>query len=312
LARVWITGGRGFIGRHLARHLAHEGHSVAGLGHGLWSSAEAGAWGFARWVDGGLDASNLTQLLRDDGVPDVIHHLAGGSSVGAAFANPHEDFARTVASTAALLDWLRLNAPTARIVIVSSAAVYGAGHVGQITEGAPTQPYSPYGAHKLMMEDLARSYAANFGLAVVIVRLFSVYGIWLRKQLLWELCQRFDAGAGSIELQGDGGELRDWTHASDVARLLARAAEIADAAAPMVNGGSGRGVDVERIARLVAAEWPGRADVRFSGRSRAGDPRSLVADPARITGLGFAFQVPIEAGVRDYVEWYRASPRADV
>ena len=83
MAQIWITGTRGFIGRHLASWLSRQGHTVVGIGHGPWPTAEAQAWGVQRWLNGGIHASNLQQLLRDSGSPDYIFHLAGGSSVGA-------------------------------------------------------------------------------------------------------------------------------------------------------------------------------------------------------------------------------------
>ena len=107
-----------------------------------------------RWLNGGIHASNLQQLLRDAGPPEYIFHLAGGSSVGASIDNPYEDFTRTVATTAELLEWMRLAARTARLVSVSSAAVYGAGHTGPIREEQALLPFSPYGYHKLMMENV--------------------------------------------------------------------------------------------------------------------------------------------------------------
>ena len=110
--------------------------------------------------------------------------------LGASIANPYEDFTRTVATTAELLEWMRLGARNARLVSVSSAAVYGAGHTGPIREEQALLPFSPYGYHKLMMENLCLSYAANYGLAVMVVRLFSVYGSWLKKQVLWDMCSQ--------------------------------------------------------------------------------------------------------------------------
>lgn len=302
---MWITGGRGFIGRHLARRLARMGHRVAGLGHGLWSEAEAARWGYARWVNGSVEAANLAQLARDAGSPEIIYHLAGGSSVGAAFANPHEDFRRTVVSSADLLDWMRLGAPNAKLVAVSSAAVYGAGHGGPIGEDAPTRPYSPYGVHKRMMEDLARSYAIDFGVSVAIVRLFSVYGPGLRKQLLWDLCQKLAAEPDEVLLGGGGGELRDWTHIEDIIRLLDHAARFASMEAPILNGGSGVATSVRDVAALVTRAWGCAAPIVFSGRSRPGDPQSLVADPIRLNAGGFAFAMPLVDGIADYVRWFR-------
>ncbi len=304
MARIWITGGRGFIGRHLARHLADTGNHVAGLGHGAWPEGEASRWGMARWLNGDIQPGNLRQLMLEGGVPDFVYHLAGGSSVGAAIASPHEDFARTVATTAQLLDWIRLESPATRLIAVSSAAVYGAGHQSSIAEDQARVPFSPYGYHKLMMEQLCRSYAATYGTRVAVARLFSVYGSFLQKQLLWDLCTKLASGTSMVELGGTGEELRDWTDVRDVVRALSLVKELASDAAPIVNAGTGSATSVREVASIVTDAWPTVANTIFSGKSRAGDPFSLVADGSRLRALGFEWAVPVETGIRDYVEWY--------
>ncbi len=303
---IWITGTRGFIGRHLAARLSHQGHTVVGVGHGPWPQSEATGWGVQRWLNGSIHSANLQQLMRYGGAPEYIFHLAGGSSVGAAMASPYEDFTRTVGTTAELLDWMRLEAPKTKLVALSSAAIYGAGHSGPIREDQVHAPFSPYGYHKLMMEHLCQSYAASYGLPIVVVRLFSVYGAWLKKQLLWDMCTRLTSGIRNLELGGTGDELRDWTDIRDVVRLLEAAMSFQSEAdeMPIVNGGSGLATSVSSIAALVLESWPTPADVTFNGSSRLGDPFSLVANCALLLKTGFSWSIPVSSGVRDYVRWY--------
>lgn len=306
---VWITGARGFIGRHLAARLAASGLRVVGLGHGAWTECER--WGVSRWLNADIASENLSQLAHDEGLPSRIFHLAGGSSVGAAIAAPREDFKRTVESTASLCDWMRLEAPAASLLTVSSAAVYGAGHDGPIPEEAPQRPYSPYGFHKLMMEQVCRTYADTYGLPVVITRLFSVYGPELRKQLLWDACQKLAAGARTLELGGTGAELRDWTEISDVVRALERAAPLASPAAPTLNLGTGTGTSVAAIGDALARCWGGGIEVAFSGMGRPGDPASLIAGNGRLSAMGFDWTIDVEDGVEAYVSWFRSRAGAD-
>ena len=256
----------------------------------------------------------MQQLLRDGGPPDYIFHLAGGSSVGASIASPYEDFTRTVATTAELLEWMRIGARNARLVTVSSAAVYGAGHTGLIKEEQALLPFSPYGYHKLMMEKLCLSYAANYGLSVVVLRLFSVYGSWLKKQLLWDICSHLVSGTRQLVLGGTGEELRDWTDIRDVVRALECAMGLAsdlDATA-IFNVGSGQGTSVARIAAMVLESWPAPAKIAFSGEARPGNPCSLVADGWFLQTKGFRWNIPVSSGIRDYVRWYLQSSRSDL
>lgn len=314
MTRILITGAHGFIGKHLAQRLSSQGHVVIGLGHGIWPAAEAVRWGLSQWLNGDIHAGNL-RLLQQQGTPEVVYHLAGGSTVGAAIASPREDFFRTVASTVELLEWLRLDAPTTRLVVVSSAAVYGAGHEGPISEDAALQPYSPYGHHKQMMESLCRSYGDSYGLEIAVARLFSVFGPELKKQLLWDMCTRLAAGELPLVLGGSGNELRDWTEVREVARALEMLPSQATRVTSTINVGTGVATSVRQIALGLMAAWQGHeaaADaLGFSGRSRPGDPFSLVADPRRLNSLGFEWRLSLEQGLADYVTWFRAQTVAN-
>lgn len=306
MKRAWITGARGFIGRHLALHLSGGNHHVVGLGHGSWPGPVAAKFGVAQWLNGDIDERNLDLLQQQGGVPDVIYHLAGGSAVGPSIANPVEDFERTVHTTVRLLDWLRTRSPQTLLVAVSSAAVYGAGHAGAIAEDTPHTPFSPYGHHKSVMEMLCRSYASTYGLRIAVARVFSAYGRDLRKQLLWDLCCRLHAGETQLVLDGTGAEVRDWIHVDDVAVALeCIAADQPSAAVPAINVATGVGHSVAQVAHHVVTLWGIPGEVRFSGRARKGDPACLLADVSRLTALDFRPSVPLEQGLAEYVQWFR-------
>lgn len=303
---IWVTGARGFIGRHVSRVFSEAGYNVAGLGHGAWHETEYRDWGLAEWFNGDVSFSNLDALSASFGPPEVVVHLAGGSAVGTSFRQPIEDFHRSVLATAELAEWLRLQVPQARLVMASSAAVYGAAYGGPITEVMDCTPYSPYGFHKRMAELVLESYARNFGIRVAIVRLFSVYGPGLRKQLLWDVCNRLAAGAERLELGGTGEELRDWLHVEDAASLIQLSAEHAATVPWIVNGGTGVATSVRDVAACLVRAMGGPVSLHFSGRSRSGDPPRLVADTARLCASGFVPRHEWRDGVRDYVDWFRS------
>lgn len=301
--KAWITGARGFIGSHLARHLSADGWTVGGLDVAGWDGVN-GEFSFRH--SGGVSLRSLENLGAVHGLPDAIFHLAGGSSVGASLAEPLRDFENTVGTTAALMEDVRKTCPGTSVVCVSSGAVYGPGHAGPIPESARPAPCSPYGHHKLMMETLCRSYAQAFELRIAIVRPFSVYGPGLRKQLLWDLCERLRRSETPIELGGHGGERRDWLHVTDVARLLAMSARLAGPSCPVVNGGTGVGTTVREVTRMVADIWGSRAPICFSGVKRAGDPESMVADTSVASALGFAPRIPLLEGIQETVRHYKS------
>ena len=306
---TWVTGAAGFIGCHLVRHLAASDERVAGIDLVAAPPAELGAL-VDGWAGGGLSTDGLSALAAQTGVPTTVYHLAGGSSVGASLGNPFGDFSGTIGGTAVLLEWLRSAAPATQLVIVSSAAVYGNLHAGQIADDAATAPFSPYGAHKYAMEIMCRGWAKSFGLPVLAVRLFSVYGRGLAKQLLWDLCGKLATNPDTVMLGGSGEELRDWTHVDDVVRALVMAAPLASPAMPVINAGTGCSASVRQIATEVAKAF-GRDEttVGFSGESRPGDPFSLVAGPGLLRQSGFVWNVDLVDGIADYVRWFKSLER---
>lgn len=310
MMQALITGAHGFIGRHLSGHLSSMGYQVLGIGHGEWTETEAFRCGVSRWFSGEISADNLMQIKKQFGAPDLIFHLAGGSSVGSSLINPYEDFVRTVQSTAVFLEWIRNHAKSSKVIAISSAAVYGDNHEGSVSELDLTRPSSPYGAHKLMMEQICRSYGENFGLNIVIPRLFSVYGVDLKKQLLWDICGKLSK-KGDLRLGGTGRELRDWVHVSDVVRALVEVSKMADHQAPAINIGTGMPISVETIARLVIDAWYCKNELSpalvFNQKTRAGDPHTLVADNKRMKDSEISLRYSIADGLAEYVSWYKKS-----
>jgi len=304
MATVWITGAHGFIGRHLARYMDGMGHSVCGLGHGSWTEDARSLWGVSKWLNGDIEHSNLQQMLEENGVPDVIFHLAGGSSVGSSIQQPLENFRRSVDSTAQLLDWMSQRASVARLVFVSSAAVYGAGHEHPICENSLLSPFSPYGHHKAMAEQLCRCYVENSDLSVSIVRFFSVYGPELRKQLIWDVCTRLNRDS-VVQLGGHGKEQRDWLYIDDAVRLLDTIWMKDKQSFSIVNGGTGCGHSVAEVMDILGTAWGEHVAFEFSGKSRPGDPQYLVADPTAVTSLGFHPRLSLEDGIRETVAWFK-------
>ena len=293
--KILVTGVAGFVGLHVARQAISDGHEVFGLGHG----ADELTGKFAALRDSSVSLPALNSLPVS---PEIIIHCAGGASVARSFEGPLEDFQRTVDSTALVLEFARQSAGKVRVVLPSSAAVYGLAETFPMHPDDPCNPTSPYGLHKAMAEDLARSYASRFDVPIAIVRLFSIYGSGLRKQLLWDACTKLRQGPSSFF--GTGRETRDWLHVIDASKLLLAAAMRASTDCPIVNGGSGRSVAISDILELISAT-SGFASASFTGDVRPGDPVHYHADISGALAWGWGPTIPLERGIADYVAWFR-------
>ena len=300
-----ITGAYGFIGRNIARLFGEKGWNVIGMGHGVWLRTEWTKWKIAEWNTCDITIDSLQTYAGD---PDVIVHCAGGSSVGFSVSHPAEDFNRTVSSTLAVLEYMRLFNNTAQLIYPSSAAVYGRQDDRQLGEDEPLSPVSPYGYHKKIAEDLCKSYSDNYELRVSIIRFFSLYGEGLRKQLLWEACGKFSRGEEQVMFFGSGEETRDWLHVLDAVKLILLRSESSDRFS-IVNGGSGERVTIREILEYMSNEYGAHQSVLFNGVVRKGDPNFYRADTTRAVSLGWKPSVDWRQGVRDYVKWYQGACR---
>ena len=295
--KVLITGAAGFVGRYVAKEFSDNGFEVVGVGWGKFP--DYGSWGLSAWYEAEISMETLCEFA---GKPDVIVHCAGGSSVGYSVEHPRQDFCLTVDTTSYVLEYIRLYSPASRLVYPSTAAVYGQIESIPISENAPLSPISPYGVHKLMAESLCRLYSKNYHINVSIVRLFSIYGEGLRKQLLWDACRKFSDGVS--DFFGTGEEVRDWLHVQDAARLLTLAADHASDECLVVNGGSGVGVAVKDILQTLSSSMVLDCLPEFTSKIKEGDPDVMEADILNARSWGWAPKKDWQSGVSDYAAWY--------
>ena len=249
---ILITGAAGFLGNNLGRYFHGRGWQVVGLdvadpGQEHWRSR-----GFQAWRVGPVSGSALSEVHDQYGPFAVVFHAAGNGAVGPSFADPLGDFKTTVAATAEILEVLRLSSPDTLFMFPSSAAVYGDCPNRPLAESLAPNPVSPYGWHKLMAEQVCRSYATNFGVRSACIRFFSLYGPGLRKQLLWDIYQKTLDNLESIKLFGTGDETRDMLYISDALELVFTLSSADIDGALVVNGGTGTPSSIRLIAEALA------------------------------------------------------------
>lgn len=298
---VIVTGAHGFIGRYVSKFLSLNGWKVIGIGHGEWlSDKEQEEWGISIWISSDISVQNLVDI---NVTPDAIVHCAGSGSVGFSIEKPLEDFERNVNTVANVLDYARKHSPSARVIILSSAAVYGDVTHFPIFEKSNLNPASPYGAHKKIAEDLCKSFSDNYGLNITVLRLFSVYGSGLRKQLLWDACNKI--AKNNYEFFGTGDELRDWVHVTDIASLVFCVLGQEIKGFTVINGASGNGAKVRDVLISLFRSFGEIDNPVFSGITKPGDPLGFIADITKSRNLGWVPNISLEQGIVDYANWYK-------
>jgi UDP-glucose 4-epimerase len=219
--------------------------------------------------------------------------------------SPAADFQGNATLTFEMLDVLRQHAPGCRFLLLSSAAVYGNPATLPVSEDHPIAPLSPYGYHKRQAELLCEEFSRIYGLPTASARIFSAYGPGLRRQVVWDVCEKV-LTTGRLTLHGTGSESRDFIHAADIARALCMVAEKAPCEGEIYNLASGRAVTIDELATLLLEALDSRVVPVFNGTATPGDPLHWRADMTKLSTLGFAPAISLEQGVRAVAAWCAA------
>jgi UDP-glucose 4-epimerase len=304
MAQILVTGGAGFIGSHTVEHLLAAGNTITALddlSSGHWTNIASGRGCVSLVVADVRDPVRLSAVVAGGGF-DAIIHLAARASVIASVQRPVETHGVNVGGTLNVLEAARV-AGVRRVVLASSASVYGATPPLPTAEDSPCRPVSPYAAQKAESELLCAAYRATYGLETVVLRYFNVYG---RRQpadspysgVVAVLTDRL-ATARTVTIYGDGGQTRDFIHVSDVAAVNALAALGPDPGGEPINVASGERTSVLALLAQVRALLRTDAAVVFAPE-RPGDVRHSQADVARLRDrLGYTPRTPLRDGLRD-------------
>lgn len=302
-----VTGCAGFLGSHLCEALLASGHAVTGVDCYTDYYARAlkernvanvcHAPGF-RLVEGDIAEASLEPLLDD---VDVVFHLAAQAGVRTSFGDGLGDYLHhNVQGTQRLLEEVAGRELQA-FVYASSSSVYGDQPSYPVAEDAPLRPLSPYGATKVITEQLAEAFWRSHGVPVVGMRYFTVYGPRQRPDMAFSRFLSRAVEGRPLQVLGDGRQVREFTYVDDVVAATIAAAERGERGA-VYNVGGGQPVSVlEAVALLEELlDRPLSVEHLASGR---GDPRRTEADITRARrDLGYEPGTPLAEGLAAHLE----------
>ncbi|WP_435174392.1 NAD-dependent epimerase/dehydratase family protein [Halorussus sp. AFM4] len=294
---VLITGGAGFVGSHLAEALVgdNEVRVLDDLSGGAREHVPEGA----ELVEGDVcDGETVAEAMAG---ADLVFHEAALVSVEESVADPPRSNRINAAATVNLLE--RAREEDARVVLASSAAVYGHPESVPVAEGDAKEPTSPYGIDKLTLDHYARRYRDLYGLETVPLRYFNVYGPRQNPEYsaVVNVFFRQAADGGPLTVEGDGEQTRDFVHVSDVVQANLLAATTDRVGEPF-NVGTGRSVTVNELAETVVEVTGSDAEITHVD-PRAGDIRHSEADVSKAREeLGYEPTVSLREGLRGLAE----------
>ena len=300
-ATIVVTGGTGFLGRHVSEELERNGAKVFALGsrhYDLRRRAEA------------------DRMLADTRPDAVVHLAALVGGIGANQAAPGRFFYENAVMGIELIEACRV-ARVSKVAVSGTACAYPK-HVAvpfqeaSLWDGYPDEANAPYALAKKMLLVQAQAYRAQYGMNVVYLLPVNLYGprdnfdlesSHVIAAMIRKFVEARDRGEDSVTLWGDGSPTREFLHVRDAARAFRLALERYDGAEP-VNLGSGKEVAIRDLAALIARATQYHGEILWDTTRPNGQPRRCLGTSRAREWLGFEADVTLEEGLAELVAWY--------
>jgi UDP-glucuronate 4-epimerase len=310
---IFLTGGAGFIGSHVARRLLERGARVTVLDDfndfydpalKRANAAELGRHGGFRLFEGDIRDAELVDRLFEVEKFDGVVHLAARAGVRPSLREPILYEEVNCIGTLRLLEAARRHGPR-NFVFASSSSVYGINRKVPFAEtDAVDQPISPYATTKRTGELLCFNYSHLYGLHTSCLRFFTVYGPSQRPEMAIAKFTDLVARGQSVPIYGDGRSRRDYTYVDDIVDGILAALDLAPEF-EIFNLGGSQTTALLDLVHWIAEELGVEPQLEMLPE-QPGDVPITYADVAKAGAmLGYAPKVPIREGIARYVEWFR-------
>lgn len=275
---ILVTGGAGFIGKHLVKFLIENKHNVSILDN-FSNSDKKSISKFKKnqikIIEG--DIRNDTEILKATKEQDVVIHLAAKISVEESVKNPSETFEINVKGTEKILKSCKKNG-VKKIIVASSAAVYGEGdQQNKIKEESTLNPISPYGESKIGMENKIKEFCTENKMNYVILRFFNIYGKGQSKEyagVITKFLEKIKENK-DLEVFGDGLQTRDFVAIDDIINSIHNAMKYTKNG--IFNIASGKKITIKELAELMILLSNKTLDIEYI-KAKKGDIKYSEAD----------------------------------
>lgn len=295
--RILVTGGSGFIGRHVVATLRGQGHQVrvVDLQPHVDPSVDL--------VQGDIADPDVIEAAFDGGFDGVVH-LAAVTSVLRSVEHPELTFRTNVQGTHRVLEGARAAGVSALVFASTGGAITGPMEEPLITERAQLRPLTPYGATKAAGEMLMSAYTSVYGVRCTAIRLTNAYGpgMQAKDSIVARLMRAIRLG-NTFEVYGDGLQVRDYVHVSDVAAAAELALTDERWSGPVLIG-TGTSLSVLEVVDVVRRTTGAELPIRH-GPAKPGEMPAVIVDNSKARSLGWSPRFDFLTGVAGVWEEWR-------
>lgn len=308
MKNVLITGGAGFIGRHVAAHLLETGgYDVTAIDNESLGDREHLDLDRVRFVSG--DLRNVNDVRTALQGQDAVVHLAADTRVMDSIEDPANNFENNVLGTFNLLQACR-DLGVGRVVAASTGGAILGDVEPPVHEEMAPQPSSPYGASKLMLEGYLSAFSNSYGVSGCALRFSNIYGprSFHKGSVVAHFFKRILAGEPLV-VYGDGSQTRDYLYSGDLVQGIRAAIE--GEAEGAFQLGTGKGTTLNELLEVMRQVSGRDFEVQYQD-FRAGEVRDTWCQIDKARGaLGFDPQTSLEQGLSETWEWFQAAAQQD-
>lgn len=312
MKKVLVTGGCGFIGSNLVKHLLRDGDFTIYILDALTYAANIDNFTPEEWnspklkfTKGNiLDEELVISILKK---VDMVVHLAAETHVDRSIDHAYHFVKTDVCGTQVLLESIR-KIRVERFIHISTSEVYGRALSVPMDEDHPLNPHSPYAGAKVAADRLAYAYFITYKLPIVIIRPFNNYGPYQFPEKLIPLFVTNAIDEIPLPVYGEGVFTRDWLHVSDTCRAIRRLIDIefGSIQGEVINLGTGREWDVNYITMAILKRLGKSRDLIKNVADRPGHVQRLISSTQKAKEiLNWEAEIKFENGLLDTIDWYR-------
>lgn len=309
-SKILVTGGNGFIGSHLIKRLIELGfESIVSMDMDMTHNPLLYPLrdSFAFFGIDILEYKSVQKIFENYSGFDYVFHLAANIDVSLSSQNPFVDFNSNALASLNTFELCRIYS-VKKIILASSAMIYGDCGGLMVDESYPSKPASNYAATKLYSESLAYVYSSQYSLAFTLFRLFNVYGPYQKKQVVFDTLRKLNADNKKLEMFGTGKQIRDFCFINDVVSYLCDALTNEKTVNNVYNMGSGHSITIEELVKKICQIKSLNPIIHFTGISWAGDLNFMRCDNSKlVTDFGYKPAFELCDGLSKMVEWYDAN-----